>query len=98
LLAGVIAMVDGDGVIKARYASSVLRVARTLETSKAVRMVKGLAADHPDLGDKPEIVDAHLAAVTSFSKLAEVLEAGAPSAVAWNNANIAVSTWLKLIE
>jgi|SRR6266849_8352498 len=46
-----------DSLIKARYASTILRVAQTSERETAVRLVGSIAGDLPLQSDLPEIAD-----------------------------------------
>ena len=65
-------MRDGDSLIKARYASTILRIAQG-DRQTAARLVWGIARDLPHPGERPEIARLHLAAINSFAQLATAL-------------------------
>src|SRR5215471_18184363 len=62
-----------DSLIKARYASTVLRVAQTDDQQTAARLVSGLSRDFPCPTERPEIAELHFRAINSFSELATAL-------------------------
>jgi hypothetical protein len=59
-----------DSLIKARYALTILRVARTSDRKTAARLVRAIACDSPLQSELPEIADVHLRAIVSFVQLA----------------------------
>src|SRR6202171_4657011 len=59
-----------DSLIKARYASTILRVAQTSDREAAARLVGSIAGDLPLQSELPEIADIHLRAIASFIQLA----------------------------
>ena len=62
-----------DSLIKARYASTILRVAQTSDCEAAARLVGSIAGDLPLQSELPEIADIHLRAIASFVQLATSL-------------------------
>ena len=60
-------MRDGDSLIKARYALTILRVAQGTDRQTAARLIWGLARDRPHPNERPEIARLHLAAINSFA-------------------------------
>ena len=88
-------MLEEDSLIKARYARTILRVARTCERETAERLINGLVRDIPHVNERPEI-RLHLAAIESFVQLARSL--GDPSSVdqrkRWDDATDAARVWL----
>jgi hypothetical protein len=69
---GQLALAD-DSLIKARYASTILRVAQTSDRDAAARLVGSIAGDLPLQSELPEIADIHLRAIASFVQLATSL-------------------------
>src|ERR1700732_2278169 len=59
-----------DSLIKARYASTILRVAQTSDRDAAARLVGSIAGDLPLQSELPEVADIHLRAIASFVQLA----------------------------
>jgi hypothetical protein len=59
-----------DSLIKARYASTILRVAESSDRETAARLVGSIAGDLPLQSELPEIADIHLHAIASFVQLA----------------------------
>jgi hypothetical protein len=62
-----------DSLIKARYASTILRVAQTSDREVAARLVGSIAGDLPLQNELPEVADIHLRAIASFVQLATSL-------------------------
>src|SRR5260370_27976756 len=62
-----------DSLIKARYASTILRVAQASDREAAARLVGSIAGDLPLQSELPEIADIHLRAIASFVQLATSL-------------------------
>ena len=65
---------DQDSLVKARFASTVLRVAQTTDQQTAARLVRGLAHDFPHPDEHREVADAHLSAIETFFQLAANME------------------------
>jgi hypothetical protein len=90
-------MPDGDSLIKARYALTILRVAQGADRRTAARLIWGLARELPHPKERPEIARLHLAAINSFAQLATAL--GDPTDLRqqslWENATDAASGWLR---
>jgi hypothetical protein len=89
--------VANDSLIKARFASTILRVARTSDRETAARLIRGLAGDLPLRSELPEIADMHLRAIDSFYQLATSLrdhEQRPP----WKTAVDAAADWLRAVE
>jgi len=59
-----------ESLIKARYASTVLRVAQTTSQQTAARLVSGLSRDLPRSTERAEIAELHFRAIKTFSELA----------------------------
>ena len=89
-----------DSLIKARYASTVLRVAQTTDANTAARLVHGLACDLPHSNEFPQIIEIHLRAIASFVQLTSSLNASTHSErqSAWKAALDAVANWLRAVE
>jgi hypothetical protein len=88
-----------DSLIKARYASTVLRVAQTVDRETAARLVSGLSRDFPCPTERPEIAELHFRAINSFSELATVLsnETASMRANPWKSAIDATAAWLDAV-
>jgi len=88
-----------DSLIKARYASTVLRVAQTDDQQTAARLVSGLSRDFPCPTERPEIAELHFRAINSFSELATALynETAPIRADLWKSAMDAAAAWLNAV-
>jgi hypothetical protein len=89
-----------DSLIKARYASTVLRVAQTVDQQTAARLVSGLSRDFPCSTERPEIAELHFRAINSFSELATALynETGSKREHLWRSAKDAAAAWLNAVS
>ena len=89
-----------DSLVKARYASTVLRVAQTTDTNTAARLVRGLTRDLPHSNELPQILEIHLRAIDSLIQLASSLDATANSErqSVWKAALDATADWLRAVE
>ena len=89
-----------DSLIKARYASTVLRVAQTCDNNTAARLVGGLTRDLPLPNELPEIVDIHIRAIDSFIKLSASLGDATNSERQrpWKAAVGASADWLRAVK
>jgi hypothetical protein len=89
-----------DSLIKARYASTILRVARTSDRETAARLVSGIARDLPLQSEQPEIADIHLSAIVSFVQLAKSLRdtTNPKQQPPWKTAVDAAADWLRAVE
>jgi hypothetical protein len=88
-----------DSLIKARYASTVLRVAQTVDQQTAARLVSGLSRDFPRPTERPEIAELHFRAINSFSELATALYSKTASKWEhlWKSAQDAAAAWLNAV-
>src|ERR1700758_4216364 len=66
-------MLEADSLIKARYARTILRVARGADRQTAARLVGGLVGDLPHENEHPEVALLHITAIESFVQLARAL-------------------------
>ena len=89
-----------DSLIKARYASTVLRVAQTTDQKTAARLVRGLAHDFPHPNELQKIADIHLSAIEAFFQLAAELEDAIDfkQRNLWSNALAAAHDWLRAVS
>ena len=88
-----------DSLIKARYASTVLRVAQTVDQQTAARLVSGLSRDFPCPTERPETAELHFRAIKSFSELATALydETASRREHLWKSATDATAAWLHAV-
>jgi hypothetical protein len=88
-----------DSLIKARYASTVLRVAQTIDQQTAARLVSGLSRDFPCPTERPEIAELHFRAINSFSELATALcnETASKREHLWKSATDGAAAWLNAV-
>ena len=89
-----------DSLIKARYASTVVRVAQTVDDQQtAARLVSGLSRDFPCPTERPEIAELHFRAINSFSELTTALynEAASKREHLWKSAMDSAATWLNAV-
>jgi len=88
-----------DSLIKARYASTVLRIAQTVDQQTAARLVSGLSRDFPSPAERAEIAELHFRAINSFSELATALcnETASIRQHLWNGAMDAAAAWLNAV-
>jgi hypothetical protein len=88
-----------DSLIKARYASTILRVAQTIDQQTAARLVSGLSCDFPRPTERAEIAELHFRAINSFSQLATALYSDTASKREhlWNSAIDATAAWLNAV-
>ena len=88
-----------DSLIKARYASTVLRVAQTADQQTAARLVSGLSRDFPCPTERPDIAELHFRAINSFSELATALcnQTALKREHVWNSARDATAAWLNAV-
>jgi hypothetical protein len=89
-----------DSLVKARYASTVLRVAQTVDQHTAVRLLNGLVRDFPCRNERLEIAELHFRAIDSFSELATALnnETGSRLRDLWKRAVDAATAWLQAVS
>ena len=89
-----------DSLIKAKYASTVLRVAQTVDQLTAARLVSGLSRDFHCPTERPEIAELHFRAINSFSELATALcnETASKREHLWRSAMDAAAAWLNAVN
>jgi hypothetical protein len=90
-----------DSLIKSRYASTILRVARTSDCETAARLVRGISRDFPLHSEIPEIADIHRRAIASFDQLATgLVDATNPvkQHPLWKAALDAAAEWLRAVQ
>jgi len=89
-----------DSLIKARFASTVLRVAQTSDQKTAARLVRGLANDFPHPNEHQQIAGVHLRAIEAFLQLAAELEdtIGLKQRNLWSTALTAAHDWLSAVS
>jgi hypothetical protein len=89
-----------DSLIKARYASTILRVAQTSDRDAAARLVDSIAGDLPLQSELPEVADIHLRAIASFVQLATSLrdKTNPKQQPPWKTALDAAADWLRKVE
>ena len=89
-----------DSLVKARYASTVLRVAQTADQHTAARLLSGLARDFPSRNERVEIAELHFSAIDSFAELATALknETGSRPQDLWKRAVAAATAWLHAVS
>ncbi len=88
-----------DNLIRARYALTVLRVARTSDQETAARLVRGVAQDFPHPNELPEIADIHQSAIKSLLHLAASLgDATHSRRHPWTTALGAAEDWFRAVD
>ena len=89
-----------DSLVKARYASTVLRVAQTADQHTAARLLSGLAREFPCRNERLEIAELHFRAIDSFLELATALtnETGSNSQDLWKRAVNAHAAWFRAVS
>lgn len=92
-------MGETEGLIRARYAVSVLRVARGSPAKDALRLVEGLARDRVNVEPEDSLKNSRMSFLNACEQLADALRAGSPtSRLAWDRATTAAAAWLALHE
>lgn len=87
-------MSDKEGLIRARYAVSVLRVAKGSPEKHALKLVGHLLEEPLNLES-----DVELNFLRACQQLADALSRGSPtSRSAWDRATAAAAAWLALLE
>jgi hypothetical protein len=90
-----------DSLIKSRYASTILRIARASDRETAARLVRGISRDFPLHSEIPEIADIHRRAIASFDQLAtSLVDAANPvkQQPLWKAALDAAAEWLRAVQ
>jgi hypothetical protein len=91
----------GDSLIKSRYASTILRVARRSDRETAARLVRGISRDFPLRSEIPEIADIHQRAIAWFDQLATSLVDATDlfkQQTLWKAALDAAAEWLRAVQ
>ncbi|MEH2472026.1 hypothetical protein V1284_003470 [Nitrobacteraceae bacterium AZCC 2299] len=70
-------MSDDDSLVKAKYALTILKVARTVERRTSAQLVEGLTTDFPAHDDRPEVAQAHTHAIEILGQLADSIRSPA---------------------
>ena len=91
-------MTDADSFLKARYAITVLGIARDSDRQSAIKLIEALALEFPSPRTGAVAEAAHKAALVKFYELAEVLRAGRDPAQQWRAAELAAQRWLDLLH
>jgi hypothetical protein len=89
-------MGETEGLIRARYAVSVLRVAKGSPVKDALRLVEGLSREFLVMKSDGEIAEARTHFLHACQQLAAALHAGVTVQSAWDGATAAASAWLGL--
>jgi hypothetical protein len=90
-----------DSLIKSRYASTILRIARASDRETVARLVRGISRDFPLHSEIPEIADIHRRAIASLDQLATgLVDATNPvkQHPLWKAALDAASEWLRAVQ
>jgi hypothetical protein len=89
-----------DSLIKSRFASTVLKVARISDPETAARLVSAISRDLPLDSEIPEIADVHRRAIASFDQLATSLVEGQNlrQQLCWTTALDAAAVWLRAVQ
>jgi hypothetical protein len=92
-------MLEGDSLVKARYARTILRVARGTDRQTAARLIGGLVGDLPHADERPEVALLHITAIDAFAGLAKALSdpASADRQKPWDDAADAARAWLHAV-
>ncbi len=90
-------MGEKEGLIRARYAVSVLRVARGSPAKDALRLVEGLSRDLI-MESGEEITGSRNHFLHACQQLAAALRAGVTVQIAWDRATAGAAAWLALLE
>jgi hypothetical protein len=92
-------MGNNDSLTKAKYAFTILKVAKTVDRDTAARLIEGLATDFPAHDDRPDVARAHEMATDIFGQLVDSIRSplGGPPGM-WDTAFAAVANWRRIIE
>ena len=85
--------INNTSQIQAKYALSILRVAKGADQDIARRLVEGIARDLPLSDVRAELADAHFAAIESYRSLADSLRQH-HAVHPWKAAFDATNNWL----
>ena len=92
-------MTNRKSFVQARYALSILRVAKMCDRETAIRLVAGLATDFPFSDAPPEVMALHQTAIAAFGNLLVGLRDHVRnSPKLWDEAADATNRWLGMLE
>lgn len=92
-------MSSKESLVRARYAVSVLKVARKIPPAEAIKLVDGLSKDWLDMESDEKLAEARANATLACEELAIALRGDSPGLQAhWDRAASAASLWLSLVE
>lgn len=92
-------MGDKESLIRARYAVSVLKVAKNTPRQEAITLVEGLSKDWLDMESDDAIANARAGALTACEQLLSALRIN-PATLprAWDRAFSAAAQWVDLAQ
>jgi len=91
-------MGETEGLIRARHAVSILKVARGSPVKDALRLVEGLSREFLVMKSDGQIAEVRTHFLHDCQQLAAALHAGVTVQIAWDRATAAASAWLALVE
>jgi hypothetical protein len=91
-------MGEREGLIRARYAVSILRVARGSPAKDALKLVDGLAAELLSMELDGELTESRVNLLYACEYLSAALRLGSPTRMAWDRATNAAAAWMALLE
>jgi hypothetical protein len=91
-------MGEKEGLIRARYAVSVLRVARGSPAKDALKLVEGLSGDRLNMDSEGNLTESRLRFLNACEQLADALRSGSQGRLAWDRATNAAAAWLTSLE
>ncbi len=91
-------MGEKESLIRARYAVSVLRVARGSPAKDAFKLVDGLSAELLSMELSRELTEPSSDLLYACEHLSAALRSGTPTRKAWDRATNAAAAWLALLE
>ena len=86
-------MADRDSLIKARYATLVLKNARQSEREDAIKLLQSLATDFPNPGTSENNAALQHAALRAFKVLLDAVRNSRDTGVQWQDATAAARRW-----
>jgi hypothetical protein len=92
-------MSNGESLIRARYAVTLLKVARSAKREEAIRLIEGLAKDWLGMESDAKIAGARQDALKTFGELVTALRADEKTLNAtWERATQAALNWRAALE
>jgi hypothetical protein len=91
-------MGEKEGLIRARYTVSVLRVARGSPAKDALKLVNSLSAELLSMELNGELTESSSNVLYACEHLSAALRLGTPTRMAWDRATNAAVAWLALLE